>query len=80
MDPDVMVTVAFVIYAVLVAVGAGVGIVIARRHRDANMDDGAAQPGERSSAVTPVRGAPRGATTARRLGCDLIRPTPCRVA
>ena len=36
-----MVTVAAVTYTVLVAIGAGVGIVIARRHRDANMDDGA---------------------------------------
>jgi hypothetical protein len=58
MDPDVTVTVAFVIYAVLVAVGAGVGIVIARRHRDANVGRWRSSTRESSSAVTQCA-APR---------------------
>jgi len=65
MDPDVMVTVGFVTYAVLVAIGAGVGVgvVIARGHRDANMDDDAAQPG---GARPPSQGKPRATTRCRR--------------
>jgi hypothetical protein len=40
MDPDVVLTVGFVTYAVLVALGVGVGILIERGHRDASVDDG----------------------------------------
>jgi hypothetical protein len=44
MDPDVMVTIAFVAYAVLVAIGLGSGVVITDRQRDPGMDRDAAQP------------------------------------
>ena len=42
MNPDVMLTIAFVGYAVIVAVGIGVLFRIADRQRDPDMDDGAA--------------------------------------
>jgi hypothetical protein len=42
MDPDVMLTIAFVGYAVIVTVGIGVLLRIADRQRDPGMDDDAA--------------------------------------
>jgi hypothetical protein len=40
MDPDVMVTIAFVGYAVLVAVGIGVGFLVTQSKREPGMDYG----------------------------------------
>jgi hypothetical protein len=40
MDPDVMVTIAFVGYAVLIAVGIGVGFLITQGKREPGMNDG----------------------------------------
>jgi hypothetical protein len=60
MDPDVMVTIAFVGYAVLIAIGLGVGLVIAERQRDPGMDDDEAQPaGARVLASRVPTAAPR---------------------
>jgi hypothetical protein len=60
MDPDVMVTIAFAGYAVLVAIGVGVGLLIAQDQRDPGMDDDAAQlTGTRPPASQVPPAAPR---------------------
>jgi hypothetical protein len=44
MDPDVVLTIAFVVYAVVAAIG--VGFLITHNHRDSGMDDDAAHLGD----------------------------------